>query len=560
MPRCLSWTRLPGGARPARGAARRASALLTAIAATAVLLPWAINGVPPGQQPRAADTRLAEQPLDGVGGGETVRELHQDTPFSMVALTGGDLTGTSARIRAERADGSWGPWYQAETLESGGADGVPSPGSQGPRGTDPVFVGLTTAVQIAVRRPAGAPVTVAPPAGPDGTLGYRPVNAEQPLPQHLSAVLISPPQAPVDTHWTPPEAVLGPGQAPNIITRAQWGADEWSRCGPPRYDRGVRAGVVHHTAGSNDYAPEDSAAIVRAIFAYHTRMLGWCDIAYNALVDKYGQVFEGRAGGIDRPVEGSHTGGFNRDTWGVAMLGDFETVRPTDIQLRTVGRLLGWRLGLEHVNPRGTVELTSAGGPYTKFPIGQTVTMPTILTHRDVGVTECPGDAAYAAMGEIRDIAAHFSDPPGPQSVEDTLRGGAIFAKWENLGGAKGQLGNPTSPEGAALGLARYARFEHGAVYWSPRSGAEPVTGAIYDAWAALGYERGVLGLPTSGAIDEPQWVVQNFQHGTLNYDRESGRVTRVVEGVAQEVPPLPSGGPPIQLERFTPVGRPTAD
>jgi uncharacterized protein with LGFP repeats len=176
VPRCLFWTRLPGGARPARGAARRAPALLTAIAATAVLLPWAITGVPPGQQPRAADTRLAEQPLDGVGGGETVRELHQGHPFSMVALTGGDLTGTSARIRAERADGSWGPWYQAETLESGGADGLA--GEPGPRGTDPVFVGLTTAVQIAVRRPARAPVTVAPPAAPDGpwAIGRRTRN------------------------------------------------------------------------------------------------------------------------------------------------------------------------------------------------------------------------------------------------------------------------------------------------------------------------------------------------------------------------------------------------
>ena len=132
----------------------------------------------------------------------------------------------------------------------------------------------------------------------------------------------------------------------------------------------MRAGIVHHTAGSNDYSPEDSAAIVRAIFAYHTGTLGWCDIAYNALVDKYGQVFEGRAGGIDRPVEGSHTGGFNRDTWGVAMLGDFDDVRPTEIQLRTVGRLLGWRLGIDHVDPWGTVVLTSAGGAYTNFPRG----------------------------------------------------------------------------------------------------------------------------------------------------------------------------------------------
>ena len=84
----------------------------------------------------------------------------------------------------------------------------------------------------------------------------------------------------------------------------------------------------------------------------------------------------------------------------------------------------------------------------------------------------------------------------------------------------------------------------------------EPVTGAIYDAWASLGYERGLLGLPTSGEIQEPQWVVQNFQHGTLNFDRETGMVTRVVDGVAQELPPPSPNGPPIQLERFTPIDK----
>ncbi len=137
------------------------------------------------------------------------------------------------------------------------------------------------------------------------------------------------------------------------------------------YDNGVRAGIVHHTAGSNDYLPEDSAGIVRSIYEYHTRMLGWCDIAYNALVDKYGQVFEGRAGGMTRPVEGAHTGGFNQNTWGVAMIGDFDTVPPTPIQLRTTGRLLGWRLGLDQVDPLGTVALASAGGSFTNVRQGR---------------------------------------------------------------------------------------------------------------------------------------------------------------------------------------------
>ena len=96
---------------------RPPATLFTALAATVVLLPWAIGGVPPaGHEPRAADTLLAEQPLTGVGGGETVREITGSTPFSMVALTGADLTGTSARIRARQPGGFGGPCYVAETL------------------------------------------------------------------------------------------------------------------------------------------------------------------------------------------------------------------------------------------------------------------------------------------------------------------------------------------------------------------------------------------------------------------------------------------------------------
>ncbi|GAB5899734.1 N-acetylmuramoyl-L-alanine amidase [Mycolicibacterium mageritense] len=526
------------------------SILFTAIAATVVILPWAIDGLPDSEPANPADNApaLAQQPLNNLAGGESIREVHQDTPFSMVALTAQDLSGTSARVRARKADGSWGPWYQAENLDGVGAD------TPGPRGTEPIFVGRTTTVQIAVTRPKyAAPTGAADQDAAKPGLGYRPATVEQPFGQNITAVLISPPQAPVDTGPLP-AAVTAPGVPPNVITRAQWGADESMRCGNTVYDNGIRAGIVHHTAGSNDYTPEDSAGIVRSIYEYHTRTLGWCDIAYNALVDKYGQVFEGRAGGINRAVEGSHTGGFNRDTWGVAMMGDFDVVPPTPIQLRNTGRLLGWRLGLDHIDPHGTTVLTSAGGSFTHFPRGATPTLPTIFTHRDVGITDCPGNAAYAQMPLIRDIAARFNQPPGPQDLAEQMRGGAIFDRWQQTGGAAGLLGNPTSPEAAAAGDARYATFEKGALYWSPASGAEPVTGAIYEAWGSLGFERGVLGLPTSGEIQEPQWIVQNFQHGTLNFDREKGTVTRVIDGVPQELPPPAPDDQPVQLERFKPI------
>ena len=114
--------------------------LFTAVAATAVVLPMAIYGIPgigDGDQ-QATAPQMAQQPLTGLGGGETVREIHQDTPFSLVALTSekrGDLTGTSARVRAKKPDGSWGPWYEAEAMEGLGPD---TPAAGAPDGTEPV--------------------------------------------------------------------------------------------------------------------------------------------------------------------------------------------------------------------------------------------------------------------------------------------------------------------------------------------------------------------------------------------------------------------------------------
>ena len=152
---------------------------------------------------------------------------------------------------------------------------------------------------------------------------------------------------------------------------------------------------------------------------------------------------------MDRPVEGAHTGGFNRDTWGVAMMGNFDVVPPTPIQLRTTARLLGWRLGLDHLDPHGTVVLASAGGSFTKFPFGATPTLPTIFTHRDVGNTDCPGNAAYAAMGEIRDIAARFLQPPGPADP----RGSAPRRGDLHTVGDDGRAQQPTRAAEVAGGL-----------------------------------------------------------------------------------------------------------
>ena len=114
---------------------------------------------------------------------------------------------------------------------------------------------------------------------------------------------------------------------PTIFTREQWGADERMRDGRPSYGS-ISAGFVHHTVNANDYSRDDVPGMLRSIYAYHTQSRGWSDIGYNFLVDKFGRIWEGRYGGVARPVVGAHTLGYNDDSFAMSAIGNFETARP----------------------------------------------------------------------------------------------------------------------------------------------------------------------------------------------------------------------------------------
>ncbi len=85
-----------------------------------------------------------------------------------------------------------------------------------------------------------------------------------------------------------------------------------------------KVAILHHTATTNNYAPQDVPAIIRSIYAFHVEAEDWCDVGYNFLVDRFGRIWEGRYGGIDKPVLGAHAGGFNTNTFGVGMIGTFD--------------------------------------------------------------------------------------------------------------------------------------------------------------------------------------------------------------------------------------------
>ena len=171
-----------------------------------------------------------------------------------------------------------------------------------------------------------------------------------------------------------------PGGIPGgIVPRSQWAPDlpwNWGACpGGPEYMYVANA-IVHHTVNSNNYGPGDAVGIMRGIWAYHVQSLGYCDIAYNFLIDNYGVPYEGRLGGIDQPVLGAHSLNWNAGTTGIAIVGTFTSVLPSNATLGTLEDLIRWKFKVHGVNP---FEVDYAH----------------ILGHRDTYATECPGQALY---------------------------------------------------------------------------------------------------------------------------------------------------------------------
>jgi hypothetical protein len=211
---------------------------------------------------------------------------------------------------------------------------------------------------------------------------------------------------------------------PPIITRAQWGADESLRSGEPAYSASIKVGVVHHTATTNSYSASTASAQIRSIYAYHTRSLGWSDIAYNFLVDRDGRVYEGRYGGVDRAVLSAATGGFNRYTFSVSALGNYDEVGPPGAMVESIAQLMAWKFAIHYADPNGTSELTSAGADTARYPAGQTVTVPNVMAHRDTNVTGCPGRYLYAEMDYLRyrvkELVPAGLDHPSSRTVHRT--------------------------------------------------------------------------------------------------------------------------------------------
>ena len=349
------------------------------------------------------------------------------------------------------------------------------------------------------------------------------------VPATVSATV--PAAEPVSVPAAVPIGTTANGLPVPVTTRAEWGANASYMSWDPDYESAGHV-VVHHTAGTNNYSAGQSASIVRGIYYYHAVTLDWGDIGYNFLVDKFGTVFEGRSGSVAAPAGtmsiGAHARGVNTGTMGISMMGDYSTVSPSDAQLSSVGKLAGWFL-----KRAGISDVTGWAGLHVwtteRYQAGSTISMPRILGHRDVGYTTCPGNVGYSKLGTIRAIAkAQGSTPQGgsssaPSTVAQDHPGAAVL---RSALGANGWIGPATSGVQASTKGGVFQRFERGVGYWSPATGAQFVGEPVLSAWGAYDYQTGSMGYPRSGGVVGVGGSRHQIFEGGIAYWRPGGRVS----------------------------------
>ena len=422
--------------------------------------------------------------------------------FSLVGVTWAadpDVDDTVVQVRVRTDDGDWGGWTEV-TPETADQSTTARTGAVLRGGTSPLWTGPSTGVEVELVTRSGA------------------------QPTDVQLDLIDPGASEADADLGIPDITDTANAAvtmPAVFSRAQWGADEGIRTWAPQYAATIKAATLHHTADSNNYTADQVPQIMRSIYRYHTVSLGWGDIGYNVIVDKFGRLFEGRAGGLASTVMGAHAGGFNTSTFGVSMLGNYDLVEVPQATVDSVAAIIAWKFSLFGINPKGTTVLTSSGGGTSKYASGTQVTLPTIFAHRQVGSTVCPGRYGYARLPEIRDKVVSLSGSQTP--ITDRYRADAAL---------RTTLGAATTGEwSTGDGRGHYQNFVNGSLYWSPTTGVRLVTGPIQKRWSELGFEGSSLGFPTSDVLPTGgrDGTYQTFQNGAMYWSPTRG--VKAIEG-----------------------------
>ncbi len=303
--------------------------------------------------------------------------------YRMLAVTWDADSARTASVNVRtHTNGTWSDWTAVDVMNDLGSGAPPN----GRLGTEPYWAGNSDGVQVRVDAlghgaPTGVQVDLIEP-------GYSPADA---------AITDAPPAG----------TAFADDDQTNIVTRAEWGANESLRDKHMDMSKTVKVAFVHHTAGTNNYGPKEGPAVVRGLYSYYIFTLGYADIGYNFLVDKYGHVYEGRAGSITTPVRQAATGGFNKDTMAVVALGNFQTAKASDALVHGIARILAFRLSSYHLDPYGHQRLKAETGS-TRYHPGEWANFKVISGHRDAGYTACPGQNLYNRLPDIRKAASRY--------------------------------------------------------------------------------------------------------------------------------------------------------
>jgi N-acetylmuramoyl-L-alanine amidase-like protein len=210
--------------------------------------------------------------------------------------------------------------------------------------------------------------------------------------------------------FTEPTYASGAINATRILTRQDWAADEKLMQWVPRYPQRVLKAVVHHTV-TDDGGNGQVAATIRAMYYYHAVTRGWGDIGYNYLVDKYGNVWTGRQGGDN--TEAGHAYGWNKGSIGIAAIGTYSVTQPTPAMVASIANIIAMKFTQFGVQPYGADPFVHQEQARDGTWVNVSSNPPNVQGHRDCnyiqsqygGQTACPGNALYAQLTNIRQMA-----------------------------------------------------------------------------------------------------------------------------------------------------------
>jgi hypothetical protein len=401
-------------------------------------------------RPALFESDLSGEAAASAAGWHTTGVLRAPRRFDLIGLRWAPGSQARAEVRARRRGGAWTPWLALAAMGDHGPDA-----GELPSGTDPAFTGTADEYQLRLQ-------------GSPRQLRARFVRA---LP---TARLARRAGARLRRRARAARSAQGVTTPFPLITRSEWGGDTVPPRVAPEYGD-VQAAFVHHTVNANTYTREDSAGIVLGIARYHRDSNGWNDIGYNFLVDRYGQIFEGRAGGIDQAVVGAQAQGYNSVSTGIACLGTFESAELPSAGEKALARVIGWKLSLHGVPVQGEVTVISAGGESNRYAAGTEITLQRVCGHRDGDATSCPGSALYARLPDLRTQAALYAVPTNGLSV----RASTDSARYQRPVAFSGGLhfADGSDATGAVVSL----EFQAAGSAWTPLASAPAAAGG---AWA----------------------------------------------------------------------------